>query len=641
MKTFILALHKDGTQYEAVLYADNVLGARLASHPFEADVDDFARRFRDTSEGDDLLALGQELYDLVAPALDAYLQARAASRPVRLLLNIQDDGLRKLSWELMVKNNIALFWNPSFPICRLRSFGQGGGEQLSERDWPLRVLIVVASQENDPAVDAEGEVSRIVDAIVPHEGGIDWKLMKRPKHERLVEELEQFKPHIFHFIGHGGLSHGSSILKLFDPDDNNNFNWDVITLGNDLTGRVKNLRLAFINACRTSEVAQVGLWTMTDAFLDAGASAVIGTRAEITGTAAARCAGAFYEELFKDLAIDVAMARARQQIGMIKLRDWAVPCLELRLPPPDLFSSCMTLHPDPDEIKRYFWRVRKYVGRQDISRKAWQERLVEKKRLAVIRGVKGVGKTAAAEMLLERCLLADHVVRYVDMEQRGDEENLGKSNYVHLMRATLQGDPNPFSLQPHTEPFPDAALNAFEDLLETLGVDPNKSKGKDVDRLFEGFRKIAEEAYPDKPILLVYDNLDDVVAEALTKTIEEFGRWQREGSRVHTLLIISDPKEQELRKELAVDEPHFNVMTLELFKPERYKELSFEFARRLVIARQVRSSWQVGDYDAYKQKTLRIIEWLQEELPVPTDWLPKELELIENILVYRRFLEQV
>jgi CHAT domain-containing protein len=634
MKIFVLVLQKNNAQYNATLHMNNATNNPLASHSFAVNVADVVKRFQETQAGNDLLALGQELYNLVAPALTDFLKAREHSESARLLLDIRDDALKLLPWELMSNHNLALFRDPAFPISRARAFEGALPSGSPKRDWPLRMLIVVASQKNDPDVAAEEEVVQIVDAIVPHEAAIDWKLMKRPKREKLLRTFEQFKPHIFHFIGHGGISHGEPELKLFDPVQNKNDSWNVITLRDNLTGKANSLHLAFINACRTAEAARDGLWTVTDAFLDAGATAVIGTRAVITGSAAARCAGTFYAELFKHLAIDRAMAQARTQVSDIRERDWAALSLELRLPPPKLFSSCKTLHAKPSEVKRLFWKVCKYVGRQNMYYKAWQTQLADKKRLPVIRGADQAGKTAMAEMLLERCLLADHVVRYVNMRQRG-------SDYVDLMRATLKGDdPPPLLPLPHTQQFPTTVSEAFEQQLpQILGEKLDQRKPTNVRKLFDSFHELIEDAYPDKPILLVYDHLDDIETISLVDIIAQFARWHQEGGRVHPLLVISDYKEQELRrKNILIAEPHFSVMMLNLFEPQQYRDLSSEFVRRLVIARQVRSNWQIDDYEEYREKAMSLVLGAQDQ--VQENWRPVMLTHLEAIMVLNHLLPE-
>jgi hypothetical protein len=175
-------------------------------------------------------------------------------------------------------------------------------------------------------------------------------------------------------------------------------------------------------------------------------------------------------------------------------------------------------------------------------------------------------------------------------------------------------------------------LDAFNVLLpEVLGVALDKRQDENVRKLFDGFRKIVEDTYPNRPILLAYDHLDGMETTALMKTIAQFARWLREASRVHTLLIIGNQKDQELLdNHTPVGEPHFNVMTVQLFDPKQYKDLSSEFVRRLLIARHVRSDQPLDEqaYEAYKAQALPLV-W---NAPVQGHWPPTLLANFEHIL---------
>ncbi|MDX1414960.1 MAG: CHAT domain-containing protein [Candidatus Promineifilaceae bacterium] len=651
MNTFILVIQKREETYEAALYENDLTGAPLAANEFTAETADMVQRFQ-SAAGATLLSLGESLLAIIAPAMAPYIAAWDNAEPARLLLHITDQELKSLPWELMAHDRAPLFRNASFPVCRIQTAENWDMQHLSEQDWPLRLLIVVASKPDDPAVAAEDEVAQIVDAVIPHEVMIDWKLMIRPSWQDLVNALlRNYRPHIFHFIGHGRFAHGQPSLRFWTTDhkdddhrdDDDNDEGDYVDINRDLMlaelkNRLGNLRLAFLNACRTSEEWDPsGLRTISDAFLNMGATAVIGTQAEIKGEAAADCAGAFYTALFagNELAIDTAMARARENMGSVGLRDWAVPRLELRHFPLDLFSSCVKLHEKPDEIKSKFWAVRKLVGRKEIYRQAWQVRLAPEKRPAVIKGDEKVGKTWAAYLLLERCLMANHVVRYVSMKDRGHD-------YVDLMRATLQGDVisgeaavNGDRLRlppPLTDPFPEDKQLEFEQKLKKiLGAKQNKRGKENIPGLFEAFRKIVEETFPDLPILLVFDQLEEMEPSMLRDAIIHFGSWHKQGQRLQTLLIIGSVKEDELRGlGIGLNAPDFHVLPVDTFEKKRFDELRLEFLRRLAIARQVRGDWMLDmdKYNSYKSKVTRI----GENIPVPDRWKPELLVDLENII---------
>ena len=618
---------------------ENKTSKALTSQEFEVNIAGMNSRFQATPAGNELMKLGEELYQMIEPALGPYWNAREQGE-TRLLLNIKDKALATLPWELLCDKGIFLFRNQSHPICRLQLNGTTDDAPLSIPDWPLRMLIVVGSEEGDERVMAEEEVAQIIDSIVPHEAGIDWIVKRQKNKDDIVDLIEAFDPHIFHFIGHGGLDGELPMIRMYDAARGKNDDWNFLTLKNDLVGKVNHMRLAFINACRTSEAAQNGLWSLTDAFLQLGVSAVIGARAVISGKKAANCAGEFYRELFDDLSVDTAISRARNKMSGVLERDWATLSLEFRLPKFSLFSSCKTANSDPESIKRQFWEVRRYVGRHHLLCESWKSRLAEEKLPAIIKGGPKHGKSSAAKKLIERCLLANHEARYVNMRQRGND-------YVSIMQATLDGNPGQIHTKPEEQPFSDTAKLKFKVLLsETLGEQLMRRDEASVEKLFEGFKEIVKEEFLESQILLVYDHLEKIEPSSLITTINRFSDWVRNGSRIFPMLVFGTNKESELGEAVNLSAPHFIELKLDPIDNKLYKHMAFEFFRRLVIARKVRSGWKIPDYEYYKGVAQ---EWVNrslrelEDIPLPEEgWQPAIQFLgVEERLVSGKLLERV
>jgi AraC-like DNA-binding protein len=69
----------------------------------------------------------------------------------------------------------------------------------------LRVLIVVGNDPADDMIQAEDELLAIEAAAQSKNDEVLLRALIRPKPEDIKEALLKFRPHIFHFIGHGVL----------------------------------------------------------------------------------------------------------------------------------------------------------------------------------------------------------------------------------------------------------------------------------------------------------------------------------------------------------------------------------------------------------------------------------------------------
>ncbi|HXF64075.1 MAG TPA: CHAT domain-containing protein, partial [Caldilineaceae bacterium] len=362
-----------------------------------------------------LRTIGNQLYQVVASG-DLQQHIETLPSDTRLILDIRDRMLAALPWELLTQNRKRLFTDATRPICR------GLQEKLAPlplHEWPLRMLLVIGS--DDPDVQAAEESQRIREALIDVDADVDLLILARPPKSTLVEQLRQFRPHIFHFAGHGGQVPGGGDSYLRLDSDSGNVQWTGETILHDLQG-VDSLRFVFLNACRTTAESQVNYWTLTDAFLEAGVPAVLGMHSDVTGVDAAAFAGQIYRGLAAGKALDVAVAEARLYLinlgaDALTRRGWAAPALQVRCAP----DSAITVGAGIEEAHRQqvrpaFAEVHRLVDRRKERYQAWASLRQRQIKLIVLKGEQEAGKTSFAKMLMHRCALNKHQVRYIDLQ---------------------------------------------------------------------------------------------------------------------------------------------------------------------------------------------------------------------------------
>jgi hypothetical protein len=433
--------------------------------------------------------------------------------PLRTFLQIEPPELRLLPWELMNRER-QLFINPSSVLARVTELVEDRRQDLG----PIRLLVVEGERDDD--LGTRTEVRAIKYALPGFGGRIEAEFLTEPSAPYLETRYTRFRPHILHFIGHGGRQDNEPALKLIDDG----------TVWWLTRQYIQNLmrpapRLAILNACRSGDVD--GVRALTDVFLGTKSAAVVGIQGNIRGAAAARFGGEFYRALSRGELVDQAVTTARTAVyaavGFTKReRDWFLPALTLRVLPEHVLPITYGI-PDQemDLVKsRLFRRVRAFVDRVDE-----RDMIVEwldpnnskaSTRLVVVTGDLQVGKTALLQWLRTRCALRGRRVRYVDF--RGPK----KLDFV-------------------------AALYAIRDTLEdvpSLAVNPDAFDRFNYDLTFLANGRLPEE--PSGPVPKVVPPPPDAVLRAgVEKADELIFEWFRAALDATTtadnpLLLILD-----------------------------------------------------------------------------------------------------
>jgi hypothetical protein len=494
-----------------------LLSERNASTRFEA-VGEYLYR----------LLLRDKVKDRWDKLSDDYPGEKAQSEGRRVLLDITPKTLRLLPWELMSNGGIPLFLDPLNPMTRGRlKFVT----KTISCQWPLHFLIVVGSEEKDPRVQAEEEINSIEEALLKFDTPIEFEILERPSEQELVDTLKRYKPHIFHFIGHGrkGAGVNDPVLAFEAGQSGQAWEWNERMISVDL--REWQPRFAFINACRTStEEAATHSWGLTEAFIRAGVPAVIGMQADVLGAAAAKFPGEIYEALSSDNPPDIALTRARTNVyrlgadGSLR-RDWALPTFHISVDP----NKVVDMQPPAtmkfrSEVNTQFEKIKHFVDRVEPRRKLWravEPPSSEAKQLLIIRGIPKSGKTWLVYWCLKSCKWRDLSINYVSLSWKKRPTD-GVKNVLDVLRLIIASHQN----SQIGQPLPPDAFYKFNALVNHL-LDPTEPNPVTIP---EG-RQVADKGLPFS------EGLDD---DSIKAMISAFKIALKEATKGRTLVLAID-----------------------------------------------------------------------------------------------------
>jgi hypothetical protein len=160
-------------------------------------------------------ALNETLNETVA----AYEREQAASSggplPVRLRLEIQDPLLHYLPWEYL-SDPEGTIGSPAAPLAAVRYTPRAVSIDPLPFNWPLKILVVVASPAIKIDIDPYAEMSVLGSSLeaARSEGHVMLEMLENPTRDDLARALSEKRPHVLHYIGHGFVSRGSGYLAL-------------------------------------------------------------------------------------------------------------------------------------------------------------------------------------------------------------------------------------------------------------------------------------------------------------------------------------------------------------------------------------------------------------------------------------------
>lgn len=527
----------------------------------------------------------------------------------RTILRIASPELRSLPWELMRDEwDTTFFTNPNAPVVHWSAMPPAS--QIPLQKWPLRVLVVVGSAANDESISAEEEVHGLEDALRNFGRLVELNVRWRPSLEELrAEFVNDFRPHVFHFIGHGRTVGGSTFLRFDLPAPVGGIKvdgrWDMDAIR--LLVQEWAPRLVFLNACRTDDPLKVEeTVALTEAFATR-VPAVIGMRGNVRGEVAAAFSREFYRVFAFDKPVDVAFAKARLAAAAgfpMDRRDWILPRLTLSVDP----DAVLPMQPRPLEAERIkieqieeFLALPRFVNRSKERLKLCNrldpldsdpiDKETRYQDLIVISGESEVGKSELLRYALAGCKLRGWQVAYVTM---GD--GIARS-FVNTLRL-IRGDPSITGLARSTlDPAAFSEFNHQLNHLEELAknrlpempagvideIDPKREipaelKAAVAPKLAESLALALQRAAGGSPLVVALDQVEIEKSDCVTFLIPHFLKplAERFWPPLRLLLVLRKDQFTSYGLETLAPDP----IGVEKFAPEEFILYGAEYCRR-------------------------------------------------------------
>ncbi len=335
---------------------------------------------------------------------------RGQDKRLRIRLRIDAPELATLPWEYMLDSVEDRFLATSAETVLFREIPLRLPARPTTLTLPMRILVVVSNPQGVQALDTvkEQEVIRSALAEQIQGGRIEVQFVTPATIANINQAMRQFRPHVFHFIGHGLFENDEACLVLEEEDGSarliNERDFREFFAGDNET------RIAVLNACQTATVSSskplVGL---APRLLQRQLSGVVAMQFPLQDKAALIFSREFYRSLALGYGVDTAVADARRGILMElggQTIDWGVPVLFLRAKDGNLFAidtpapvtAAEAVSPPPEPLAPP--ASPHFVGRE-MELAHYGDRLAQTG-LALIGGMAGVGKSALAAQLAVR-----------------------------------------------------------------------------------------------------------------------------------------------------------------------------------------------------------------------------------------------
>ncbi|WP_438029742.1 CHAT domain-containing protein [Sorangium sp. So ce233] len=567
-------------------------------------------------------------------------ELRKRPEGIRTILDIRPEAIRAVPWEIMCDDALRLFARDKHPLA-LGTIDFEAPAPTPES--PVRVLVVVGCAPHDPDIEWREELQEVETALRDLRHAIDYEVLRQPSLKTLREQIAAFRPHVFHFVGHGEIdvASGRPALALWDEMSGAAQLWKADDIYAVLSACAP--RFAFLNACRSS-IEEAAGWNLSRAFLDAGAVAVLGMRGDVRDKAAGLIAKRVYADLARGHPLDLAVAAARVDIITIHEieRHWTIPRLVLTVPP----ERVLPLHQGlSEEAHRRVVEAADFADLHDFVDRRLERRSLRQKvespsarNLVIVVGDERMGKTALVRWLLQGSVLRGLRVRYVDLD---GQESHGFLSILHRIR----GDEHDDESSPIRRPLPEPAFRRFlfeldhlldgkeppaseKPLTEPMVIDPTRrlrsGSENTILQIFQSFRNALAQAAKDGHLLLVIDHLKKAFPEDFKKYIKP-----------HLLKPIMDGRVPNVRVVLAAGKRDFDdldlaslvqgqaakeqVIRVSPFRPNEFVELAWEFCR----------------YHLEFGISREVIEALAKTQRAQSEWGPDMLRDVQRVLGVR------
>jgi hypothetical protein len=310
-----------------------------------------ARLQRLDTDEDMLVDLGQILFAAIfsSRVKEVYTRSQGKLTPdqgLRLRFDI-DPGLSLITampWEFLYDPDQGPLAMLDAPIVRY--LAQQSPPPVLKAALPLKVLVTGAI--TPPAPDVNRELAEVRGALadLEQQGLVTIQVeehLTRAKFQRLVRGGF----HIWHFIGHGGLSRdGSSGTLLFEDASGSADAISARELGIFLNR--SGLQLIVLDACGSAQLMTDPYRSIAPALIRAQVPAVVAMQFKVPQDATRAFASEFYRTLAEGFPLDACVTEGRKAVlGISGLRnpDWGIPVVYTRAPDGKLFDPSAAASP--------------------------------------------------------------------------------------------------------------------------------------------------------------------------------------------------------------------------------------------------------------------------------------------------------
>lgn len=467
---------------------------------------------------------GRYLYRLLTPGHvgvcwdDLRREHQGSQGRLSTLLEIRPSAWQQLPWELTYHpHEQHLFMQPQHSLGLRRPQGR---VTPSRCRWPLRMLVIVGCDSNDDQIRWEPEVLAVQRAMCQFSLRVDLRIVRAPlTPNQAGEEIASFRPHIFHFIGHGTSDDGGSLQLAQDVGGGGSLAWRMESIATAFRHHPQETpRLAVFNACETAGAAGTpGDSAVAEALAGIGCPAVIAMRGKIDGEAASVFAESFYDGLagLGLRHVDQAYCRALERTFNhdTSTRDWSLPRIFFQ-------TSASGVFPIPGECRGFdkvtkgfddLKQIRPFVNcdqqRFELyhALDCWLEDPEPEFQVLLVRGKEGTGKTWLLKALVYVASLRGFRTSYFSFTDENDDEvRYSLEEFLQILRHG-SGDDYRFFTRPLADD--DPGQNPFADFdappaAPALAGDEDRRTPRAVS-FAQGLKAAAE----TQPYLLALDHI--------------------------------------------------------------------------------------------------------------------------------------
>ena len=253
---------------------------------------------------------------------------------IRLLFDVKTAELNQIPWETLYlpqKNVFPALTGKQFSIIRTidlqdeLGLNQESSDVFRYRTFfsPLKILLVSANPKDLSYLNSFQEIEAIKESLseASRKQLVVVRELKGATIESLKSEILNFKPHLFHFGGHGTYltdeSQGALVLQK-EGDDTK----DIVPIKRiiDILAKDTEIVLAVLNGCDTGSSYTEDIYSsVAGELVKGGVPAVIASNRNIMDHVSVAFAKEFYRVFSEGHPLEIALIEARKYL---KYWDW-------------------------------------------------------------------------------------------------------------------------------------------------------------------------------------------------------------------------------------------------------------------------------------------------------------------------------